>query len=159
MRTFIALDIPDEVKDKITEIQNELQIEGKLTKKENIHLTLKFLGDVHNVDDIKKQLRNINHEQFTATIDEIGTFSNRIIWLHLNNVDELQKKIDNILPFPKENRFMSHITIARPKKIIKIPNINKITFQIKSFSLQKSILTSEGPIYETLERFPLQLKK
>ena len=47
MRTFIAVDIPENVKEEIIKIQDKLpEFVGKLTELENLHLTLKFLGEI-----------------------------------------------------------------------------------------------------------------
>ena len=60
MRTFIAIDIPDSIKNEIIKIQNSLpEFIGKKTEKENLHLTLKFLGEIdeEKIELIKKELR------------------------------------------------------------------------------------------------------
>ena len=178
MRIFISIDIPNEIKEKVIEIQKQLpEFKGKLTERENLHLTLKFLGEVdeEKIEEIKKRLKDIKLNKFETEINSIGFFYNVkskfypskfIIWLHMSNCEELQKKIDNQLfgLFEPEKRFMGHLTIARIKTIkdkkkfleeinkIKIPSIK---FEIKSFKLKKSILTERGPMYETLEEYNL----
>ena len=66
--------------------------------------------------------------------------------------------------FPKEERFMSHITIARVRNVSNKPELfeylksikpKKIKFRIDSFALKKSDLLSGGPIYEDLEIYNL----
>ncbi len=171
MRTFLAIDIPEDIKEKIISIQNKLpEFEGKKTERENLHLTLKFLGEIDEdkLNLIREKLRKIKFSSFETEIDSIGFFSERIIWLHVKNCDELQKQIDSAIQnlFEKEKRFMGHLTIARIKRIrdkknfikkineIKIP---KIKFYVDSFSLKKSTLTEEKPIYEDVERFKLKI--
>ncbi len=140
MRTFIAIEIPENVKDEIIKIQKQIpEFKGKLTEPENLHLTLKFLGEVdeNKIEEVKERLREIKYNPFETEIDSIGFFSEkfiRIIWLHLKNCNELQEQIDERLkglfekvhsvPFHspltsqmKEKRFMSHLTIARVKSI------------------------------------------
>ncbi|MCK9595573.1 RNA 2',3'-cyclic phosphodiesterase [Candidatus Pacearchaeota archaeon] len=178
MRTFIAIDIPEEVKEKIIEIQKQLpEFKGKLTEKENLHLTLKFLGEVNEekIERVKEELGKIKLKSFKAEIDSIGVFDNiesknysskLIVWLHVKNCNELQKKIDNqfFKLFARERRFMGHLTIARIKKIKDkkkfLEEINKIklssmNFFVKSFELKKSVLTEQKPVYETLESYNL----
>lgn len=172
MRTFISIDFPKEILIEIEKIQNKLPFFiGKKTELENLHLTLKFLGEIDEKKTglIKDKLREIKFKKFRAEIDEIGVFSKnfiRIIWLHLTNCEELQKEIDNKLKdfFQPEKRFMSHITIARVKKIedkkrfleeLKKIKIKKMSFDIGCFKLKKSILTSDKPFYEALENYSL----
>ena len=172
MRTFISIDIPEEVGDKIKNIQDALpEFYGKKTEHENLHLTLKFLGEIdeQKIEEVKNKLKEIKLKKFESEIDCIGVFSEkfvRIVWLHLNNCGELQKIVDDKLEdlFPLEKRFMSHLTIARVKKLkdkneflkkldeIKIPEIK---FNVKSFKLKKSTLTEQGPVYETAEEYKL----
>ena len=158
MRTFIAIDLPENIREEIRKIQEKLpEFKGKLTEKENLHLTLKFLGEVdeEKIRLLKDKLKEIKFKKFEAEIDSLGVFSEkfvRIVWLHLTNCEKLQEKIDKKLEdiFQKEERFMSHLTIARVKniknkkefleKLGKI-KINRIKFLVNSFKLKKSVLT------------------
>jgi len=170
MRIFISIDMPEEVKREIKKIQDKLpEFFGKKTEIENLHLTLKFLGEVdkEKLEEIRKRLKEIEFKEFEAEIDCIGVFSEkfvRIIWLHITNCKELQKQIDEELKdlYQPEERFMSHLTIARVKglkdkkeflaklKDVKIP---KIKFNVKDFRLKKSVLTKQGPVYEDIEKY------
>ncbi len=170
MRTFISIDMPEEVKKEIKKIQNSLpEFYGKFTEPENLHLTLKFLGEIdeEKIGEVKKRLREMKVEGFEAEIDSIGVFSEkfiRIIWLYLSNCNDLQKEVDEKLKdlFEPEKRFMSHLTIARVKKLdnkkyfldelgkIKIP---RIKFRVENFKLKKSILTKQGPVYENIGEY------
>jgi len=167
MRVFIAIDIPDNVKEEILRIQKKLpEFSGKLTEKENLHLTLKFLGEIseQEVEKIKNKLKEIKLEKFDAGISEIGVFNKnfiKIIWIKLDNCEELQKEIDSKLEnlFEKEERFMSHLTIARVKNVkdkkkfiseIEKIKINKINFLVSSFKLKKSDLAGKKPVYEDI---------
>ena len=172
MRTFISIDLSIEVKNEIRKIQNSLpDFIGKKTEFENLHLTLKFLGEIdeRKVDEVRKRLFSIKINDFDTEIDSIGIFSEnfiRIVWLHIKGAEQLQKAIDDVLGdiFQPEARFMSHITIARVKNIkdkkeflkelkkIKIPEIR---FNVSSFNLKKSELSQKGPIYDIIEEFRL----
>ncbi|MFC1710537.1 RNA 2',3'-cyclic phosphodiesterase [Nanoarchaeota archaeon] len=168
IRSFISIDIPEEVRKEISGIQEKLpEFVGKKTELENLHLTLKFLGGIDDdkLKKVREKLKEISFNKFNVEIDLIGIFSEtfiRIIWLHLTDCDKLQKEIDNALIglFDKEKRFMSHLTIARVKYIenkkeflkkldkIKIP---KISFAVDNFKLKKSTLIPKGPIYDDIE--------
>ena len=170
MRCFISINIPKQVAREIKKIQDKLpEFSGKKTELENFHLTLKFLSqiDEDKVEEVKKKLNEIKFEKFESEIDLIGVFSEkfiRIIWLHLANCDNLQKIVDEKLKdlFEPERRFMSHLTIARVKNIkdkkkfleeLKKVKIPKIKFNVNSFYLMKSELTSDGPRYEVIEEY------
>lgn len=169
MRTFIAIEIPEKIKKEIVKIQDELpEFTGKKTEKENLHLTLKFLGEVdeEKLDEIKKRLKKIQLNSFETELKDIGIFSDRIVWLNMQNCEELQKEIDEKLSglFEKEKRFMGHLTIARIKKLESgkefTENLKKIkfapmTFEVNSFELMKSILKRTGSVYETIEEYKL----
>lgn len=189
MRTFISIDMPEKVKYEIRKIQDMLpRFTGKKIEFENLHLTLKFLGEVdeNKIGEIKKKLRRINFNKFEAEINKLGVFSEkfiRIIWLSLKNCEKLQKEIDEKLkdlferqkakPLAtlskhgqsKEKRFMSHLTIARIKKIadkkeflkkLKEIKIKPIKFTISNFKFKNSFLKPEGPVYETIEEYLLK---
>jgi RNA 2',3'-cyclic 3'-phosphodiesterase len=170
-RTFICIDFPNEVIKEVARIQNlihkSLSFSGKITELENLHLTLKFLGHIDDkkLSHVQKALSKIKFPTLNLKLAQAGTFNfkskPKIVWLKITgNVFELHKKIDETLQkitaspdkkqlFPKEERFMSHLTIARIK-YAKSPNDfknyianikpKKIEFQIPEFKLKSSDL-------------------
>src|SRR3989344_2214457 len=117
LRCFVSLNFSKEVINKLENIQkkiiNDKLFTGKLTESSNLHLTLKFLGEIDSdkINKTKKILNKIKFNQINANFSDAGVFSKeniRIIWIKLNGVDGLQKEIDNKLKglFPKEKRFM-----------------------------------------------------
>lgn len=171
MRTFIAIEIPEEIKKEIVKIQEKLpDFIGKKTEIENLHLTMKFLGEVDEkkIEEVKERLMEIKLNSFETEINLIGVFSGRIIWIGMKNCDELQREIDEKLSglFEKEDRFMGHLTIARVKSIKNkkefLDKINRVVlpkmkFEVKNFNLKKSILTEKMPIYEDIEVYNLEI--
>ena len=177
-RCFISINIPKDTAERVKETQNKLpDFNGKKTGKENLHLTLKFLGELSplEIKKVKEILREIKFKKFSLEAESLGVFSKkfiRIIWLHLMGAEELQKKIDkeislNMENFGKERRFMSHLTIARVNSLpsgtdkerflkeldsIKIP---EISFPVKEFCLMSSELKSSGAEHNVIERFEL----
>ena len=178
IRCFIALDLPREAINEIKRIQDLIKkknlFTGKFTEPENLHLTLKFLGEIseEQVENIKKKLSKIKLESFYANLGEVGVFSKsfiKIIWIKLNGkaIWELQKKIDEALSdiFQPEERFMGHITIARVKYVsdkkelleyLKNLKIKNIKFFVDKFFLKKSLLLPEGPIYSVVSEYSLK---
>ncbi len=172
MRCFISIEIPDKIKKQIIQIQNKLpSFKGKITESENLHLTLKFLGEVNEdkINEIRKKLSEIKFKKFEVETDSMGVFSEnfiRIIWLHLAGCNKFQEEIDESLLglFKKEARFMSHLTIARVKNVknkkkfldeLKKIKIHKMKFVVDKFDFKKSILTKEGPVYSDIDFYRL----
>ena len=177
MRLFIAIEIPEDIKEYISELQEQIDTQNNkigFVNKNSIHLTLKFLGEVQSskLEEIKNNLKKITFNSFSVVLDNIGFFPSesniRVIWIGLkpeDNVIELQKNIDENLKslFKKEKDFKPHLTLARVKYIENKPDfvnklknlqVKKLSFDVKSFFLIESKLTPEGPIYNTLETYP-----
>lgn len=181
IRTFIALEISDEIKQEIARIQDEIRqtnaISGKWVVKENLHLTLKFLGDttLKIIEQIKEEIKTILYDEpsMNCNIAGVGVFPNekfaRVIWVGIKGGDtqiiNLAKKFEKQLGklgFKKEKKdFKTHITICRPKQILDknqfkstLETINN-KFQPKEFIVNKltffeSKLTPQGPLYTSL---------
>lgn len=171
-RLFISISIPDEIKKEIANIQNKLpDFKGKKSESENLHLTLKFLGEVEEkkIHEIKQKLDEIKIKKFNSSFLELGVFNPeyiRIIWVSLNHCDELQKNIEDKLKdfFSPEKIFMSHLTIARIKNIknkkrflqeLKKIKFDKLNFEVNKFYLMESELTIEGSKYKIISEYPL----
>lgn len=171
MRTFIAIDLPEEVKQYLKGLQKQLG-NAKLTLVKDFHLTLKFLGEVseEKIEEIKLLLREIKFKAFKTRLTNIGVFPSenyiRVVWVGLEEGDikKLQKDVDDKLQkmFPKEKRFSAHLTLARVKFVdnkekfidsIKKIKVDKKEFDVCEFKLKKSTLTKQGPVYEDLEVF------
>lgn len=175
VRAFICLEMPDEVIKEIARVQEEVgkrRFEGKMTELENLHLTLKFLGEIdeNKVEEVKKRLAGIEFGEIECTLGRTGTFSYldnpKIVWVKINGkgIMELQKKIDDALlgMFEKEERFMSHLTVARVRFVkdkkgfvdyISGIGVKKIKIKVGKFFLKKSELKSPGPVYSNLGEF------
>jgi len=171
IRAFLSIDIPKTFQKKIQKIQKDLPgFSGKLIEPENLHLTLKFLGeiDTETIIEIKQRLEKIKFKKFPVKISHLGVFSKKqikIIWLKMENCSGLQRVIDENLSglFEQEERFMGHLTIARVYSVRNkkyfLGELKKIElpldlkFSVWEFLLKKSTLKPEGPVYEDLEVF------
>jgi 2'-5' RNA ligase len=179
MRCFIAIEFPEHVKARIFHkfetLQNQTLFRGKFVEKENLHLTLKFLGEITNkeLEKIKKRLNEIKFERFDCHVGKTGFFKNedhiRVIWVELvsEKLNELQKRIDEATSeIPRySKKFDLHITTARVKSILKkqslIREVKKIhfknlDFEITEFFLMKSELFPEGAKHKSIEKFKLK---
>ncbi|MDD4909864.1 MAG: RNA 2',3'-cyclic phosphodiesterase [Candidatus Omnitrophica bacterium] len=184
IRAFIAIELPQEIKDALEELQHMLKKTGadvKWVEPDNIHLTLKFLGDtdVAALDKINESLSKIaaGFSAFEATLSGLGTFppggSPRVVWAGLKDKENACGRIAQAieeemqrLGFPKEKReFKSHLTLGRVRSslnLLKLADEIKSrkdhfsgagrSFRVSSLSLIKSTLTPKGSIYETLFR-------
>jgi len=130
MRCFIAIELDDETRSILSGIQKKLiesGVKGNFTRKENLHLTVKFLGeiDIRIFGEMKKIIEKISvcHKSFVLTLDKIGKFdrgNRKIIWAGVSGSRELERlfadveaEVLKVLPFGKEKRYTPHITLAR----------------------------------------------
>lgn len=174
-RLFVCIDVPDVVVKAVAQVQEQLNKKlkfiGKSTELENLHLTLKFLGEVDHasIEQIDKTLTEVRFSPFTARLGSIGAFTYKgqpkIIWIKvLGKIMGLQHDIDQKLSrlFPLEERFMSHMTITRIRYVqdvtyarqylhhVRLPSI---AFTVDTFKLKRSFLRAGGPVYETLREY------
>lgn len=185
MRIFIAIEIPEGVRNLLGQIQTHLKYAGadvKWVVKENVHLTLKFLGEVSEdkISYIKSILDEIGKstKSFELNLKDIGAFPKieypRVIWVGLGKgapeSKALAERIDEALSkigFQKETRpFASHLTIGRVrspknrevlKEKIESYQLSTISYQlIGSVILFQSTLTPRGSIYTKLHEVQLQ---
>ena len=132
MRTFIAIELSDEIKNTLAQIESHLKYSGadvKWVEKDSVHLTLKFLGEIDEkkcekvkmaLDETAKSTR-----PFEISFKDIGAFPKveypRVIWVGLDKgakeSAELAGRVDEALSkigFQKETRpFAAHLTIGR----------------------------------------------
>ncbi|MCC6545175.1 MAG: RNA 2',3'-cyclic phosphodiesterase [Nitrospirae bacterium] len=179
MRCFIAVSLPEELKSKISCIQEKLKAAGadvSWTRKEGMHLTLKFLGDKDEVKipDIKKALDMAvdGIVPFSLSVSGLGIFPDmrrpRVVWVGLkeegDNVIRLQKGVEAELKkrgFPAEGRsFTPHITLGRIRtdknieKLLRLIDDEKRSdpggFPVSEIHLIKSELKPSGAVYTEL---------
>lgn len=176
-RLFIAIDLPEELKQKLGRIKSDFQIsQARWVKEENLHLTLKFLGQVKNkkIDSINLSLKNLTRTfpVFTLQTGNLGAFPSlkraRVLWIDIKEGEEaVQKLVQSIeneflkLGFEKEKRrFEPHITLARlkkPESILRLPSVDwSYSLKVTRIILFESLLKPTGPVYTPLNVFPLK---
>lgn len=179
MRTFIAIELDKEIKQSLSIAQEQLkktEADVKWVKHENLHLTIKFLGEVDEkkISKINECLKEIAQktDAFDIQIDHFGLFPDskfpRVIWAGTELGKDNLKKLSDLtedafvkLKFPKEKKkFSAHFTLGRfrslKNKDALLEELNKIKLvslkqKCKSIILFKSTLTSGSPIYEKLK--------
>jgi RNA 2',3'-cyclic 3'-phosphodiesterase len=184
IRSFIAVEIPENIASAIRKLQQGLGgygIDMRWIRYENIHLTLKFLGDVQavDIDNISKAiLRTVDGiASISLKAKGIGVFPGikrpRVLWVglagQLEVLMQLQKTLDSNLKdigFSQETRpFKGHLTIGRirakmnTKKfgeaLMAFRNFETETFIADKIILFKSELKPQGAVYTHLASAPL----
>ncbi|MCE4619262.1 MAG: RNA 2',3'-cyclic phosphodiesterase [Desulfurococcales archaeon] len=179
LRVFIAVDIEDplvlSVLERIKDALVSTRVPMKPVETQNIHLTLRFIGEVPRAkvnEIIEEVLKPIQEEKFKIRLHGLGAFPSlarpRVVWVGVSDGAERLVKIRNAvedrlrkLGFPPDKpKFVPHITLARIKGSRNLPSLTKILVDysdydigeivVDSIRLKKSTLTRSGPIYETL---------
>ena len=188
-RSFIAIDLSPDIQEQIRDITTGLKDRmGELPVRwipaENVHLTLKFLGDVSsaNVERLAEIIRRVgrNHACFDISVGTLGVFPNirrpRVIWLGVEAPQalyEIQRSIDqetHRLGYEtKEKSFSPHLTIGRVsrgadyrelKAISETLEAETVGFlgaaRVKLINLYRSDLKPGGAIYSIVYNGPLK---
>ena len=182
MRTFIAIDIPDEIRRKIQDIIEALRPAAtnvSWSRAEGLHLTLKFLGEIPpaKVEAIKTSLAAVHlPAPLALRVQGTGYFSNehspRVIWLGVEGGAELRELAarveENLQPlgFPKEDRpFSAHLTLGRLRAPGRIAALQELlrqreplelgSFTANEFFLYESKLSPGGSVYLKVARFEI----
>ncbi len=185
LRLFIAVDLPAAVRVRLSRLQEELRASGadvKWVEPENIHLTLKFLGDTPNsrVPDLENILESLAQRRsaIPVNLDKLDGFPSlsapRVIWVGLRDALGSLKKTAQALEddldlrgFPKEHRpFQAHITLGRVRsdrnrlalsqKLREPKNLlPPDEFLLDNITLFESRLTLAGAIHSVIRRVAL----
>jgi len=184
MRIFVAVKLEEEkIVDRIINLQEDLAKAGlraKFVEPENLHFTLKFIGEVppETVEKVRRVLSEVSGTPFTLEMRGVGGFPSlsrpRVIWIGVRQGDsmliELSSSIEKILSEKagikrSSKEFHPHLTIARVKGFVpaaarKLLEEHKDTvfgdIRVDRFLLMRSRLTPRGPIYTVIESYALQ---
>jgi 2'-5' RNA ligase len=173
VRTFVAIDLTDEIRDEIRAAQQEIrQCRARLTLVDPgiIHITVKFLGEVDEgrIPSVSRALQEIKSEPFNIGVTGIGVNNPgrpRVVWANIRDHGEcaaLSGRVESALAtlgFDREKRkYTPHATIARvreydPSLLNAIRPYLSRSFgecSVGEFTLKKSTLTPKGPVYENI---------
>jgi 2'-5' RNA ligase len=183
MRLFVAVHLPDEVRERLAMVQDRLrraQADVSWVKPGNLHITLKFLGETETgrLDRIRSALADAAQGTavFAAEVAEVGTFGGRVprvVWVGVRDgatpLAALARAVEDALAgvgVAKEKRgFTAHFTLGRvrsPRNVEALLAALRVepaegfgTVRVDQFSLMESELDPRGSIYTVRDRFSL----
>ena len=178
VRTFIAVELTDSVREQISRLEQPLRKEGTKVgwvKPENLHLTLKFLGNIQApcIDDVVEATQEAVQgiKPFILSFSGLGVFPNlkraRVIWIGVaegsDSLGKIQRGLEERLfqrGFTREEReFSPHLTIGRVKSQRGIgglvSKLEKTEFesekmQVEQVVVMRSDLRPTGAVYTPL---------
>jgi len=184
IRAFIAIDLPEDVSEQIGNILLELKRDlgeriVRWVPKQNIHLTLKFLGNVSttNLVVLENVLSSVvaQHHFFTVQVGGLGAYpkvrSPRVIWIGVETTPELialqgavDKETDR-MGYPSERRpYSAHLTLGRVSRNATLQDVERISnflmehknvgvlgsILVRAVHLYRSDLRPDGAVYTRL---------
>ena len=180
MRLFVAIELTDEVRRALTDVQSALgrTADGvRWVRGEQLHLTVKFLGDVPDADVTRVAEAVVRSaaqaKPFEINLTECGCFPPhgpvRIVWAGTHNpsgsllerVNALEGEMEGI-GFPRESRpFSPHITIGRAKEgrsgqgvrsAVEGVKVKRVGQAVNELTLMSSLLSPKGPSFSVVSR-------
>lgn len=176
MRLFVGIGMPLQVQDRLVRLRSAIP-GARWIDQENLHLTLRFIGEVsrHDAEDIDLALSRIDAESFDLCLRGLGHFENggdpTALWADVEPSPpllRLQEKVDSALRragirYDKRN-FRPHVTLAR----LKSPPLDRVRsflrdrsnfradpFLVDRFTLFSSHLGKRGAQYSGEAEYPL----
>lgn len=181
LRAFVAVELPAELLKSLAAVQTEMRrggVRARWTRPENLHLTLKFIGDLpaDRVADVANALRSAaaGHPPFRLTAAGLGVFPGgrrpRVLWAGLSGalaaLEGLQRELDDRLAacgLEREARgFHGHLTLGRfgpgapggaDAEVMSAHAAQRFgSFDVRELVLFQSDLMPGGPVYTALAR-------
>ena len=165
MRLFIAIELENRIKDELCMIQKRIRLQGmkgNFTTRENMHLTLAFIGEYSDPEYVSDVLNDVMLEPMKIALDGFGCFKD-LYWIGLKedkglteNVKRIRKALsDNGIPFDRK-KFVPHITLARKIEYDKaLPSDCPFpaAMDVGYISLMRSDRGKNGMIYTPIAEF------
>ncbi len=182
MRAFTALEVPGPVLESLVAFQNEVRATGadlKLVEKENLHFTLKFMGEITEAlaSDAKSRLEGLNLKGADVTVRGAGAFPSplraRVVWAgvapedeaHVSPIAEAVNSALDGIGQRDDRPFRAHITLARVRSPRNSKQLAELLAKntdrefgkvhLRELKFKSSVLTPRGPVYEDLGVYPL----
>lgn len=175
MRAFVAIEIPNpQVLERLVAFQAELEgtrADLKAVERENLHFTVKFLGEVGEADaaEVDRRLKGMSLPRASITVKGVGAFPSvsrpRVVWAGVGEGDAEKVRgiaepvIQSLAGIGErdDRPFQAHLTLARVRSGANGQNLELLLresrdrafgpVEIREFKLKSSVLTSKGPIY------------
>lgn len=168
-RVFFALWPPDEIREALASVANEVAAEcgGRAIALPNIHLTLFFVGDIarQRLAPLEAAAESLRAAAFALTIDRLGYFRhNRIAWAgttlcppELEALEaDLRAALAPLGVQAEDRRYVPHVTLVR--KAERKParsSLNACVWHVEELVLVESVAIRGGVQYEPLAQWPL----
>ncbi len=181
IRSFIAFDIDDPaVRNKLAKIQALVVQTGadvKLVETENIHVTMRFLGDISSdmADRVFEEMKAVQFVPFRIQLKGVGVFPSlsypRVVWAGIAEgtnelrgiFDQLELRLRNLGFAADAHGFSPHLTISRVRSgrnkavladfVKSNASFDFGTIRADCLRLKKSVLSPKGPSYSTLKEY------
>lgn len=178
MRAFIAIEIPDPVRDALARVQQALPV-GRLMDEDSLHLTLAFLGEQPDdrIEAAHDALATVRQAPFTLHLQGLGTFGGKApatLWAGVADpgpVTALNARVRSALHgaglMLERRTFRPHVTLARfdrlgPEAVDRLARFlghwsgfPAPGFEVSEFGLWRSTLHRAGPVYDLLASYAL----
>ncbi|MBR3304273.1 MAG: RNA 2',3'-cyclic phosphodiesterase [Christensenellaceae bacterium] len=167
MRIFIAIDLDDDTKKRLGELQDRmrrLNIGGNYSPRENLHITLAFIGETNDPEAVFDVVEGIKFRPLDITVDRIGSFRGTVFAgvRDTGPLEALALKIRNSLARSgisyDKRKFIPHITLVRDPVFRNgmgiDPDMEPVVTEARSFSVMKSTRGRYHMIYEELCSVP-----
>jgi RNA 2',3'-cyclic 3'-phosphodiesterase len=183
-RTFIAINLPSDIKKYLARYQEKFSLlPAKWTPKDNLHITLLFLGDLtdEQLGEVCVTVKEIakNHGTFNVVLQHVGygpddKIPPRMLWvsgekskeLSLLKTDLQEVLLEKVHFVPDAKAFSPHITLARisafawrqinPEERPEVAEAIDMSFTVESIEVMESELKKGGPQYVVIESHQLQ---
>jgi RNA 2',3'-cyclic 3'-phosphodiesterase len=183
LRAFVAIDVPDRVIESLVAFQAELSGTGadlKLVERQNLHFTVKFLGEITDVQgaEVQSRLGSLTLPKAKVEVGGAGAFPGprkpRVVWAGVARGDE-----ETVAPIargvigalrgigePDDKPFVAHITLGRVRSPLNTHELTELLLkntersfggaELSELKLKSSTLTPAGPVYTDIGVFPLK---